>query len=287
MRMLPINFPQTFMPERALISIILEFAAKNGQGSKTEIRDLTGIPSGESTGKVEPIIHFANGMGLLSAHVKSGKWQLGLSPLGLTVFQEDCRLSEPQTLWLLHLMLCRRVDDRTPAIGIADAWFALFAEWGFSLGKTFKLDDFIHLLTERHGSKTYTRSLASVVVRSYLVESCSGSIGVLKQIGIKSENTFERCAAPSTQSYYPVYAAYLYIIWDDLFATEKQIDLNRLAAESRMFSIMSWQDADITRWLEWMVDKGVIQLDRYTGTAMLLRLASTEQLVRSIYSELL
>lgn len=284
---IPLNFPQTFLPERRLLAKLLAFAAEGGHGEKTVISEQTGIPTGESTGKVEPMIYYCQGMGLVTAYRASGAWHLGLTMMGSVVLREDCYLSEPQTLWLLHLMLCRRLDSSSPAVGVADVWFTLFAESYFRLGTNFSQQDFLNLLMERHGTKSYTKSLVGVTIRTYLEDSCLGMIAALRLQGTGDGVSVERCSAPTSRSYYPAYATYLYLVWDELFADENQLALDRLARESRCFVLMGWDDVAINRWLEWMVDKGLIQLDRYTGATMLLRLRTTEQVVNNIYSELI
>ncbi len=281
---LPLNFPQTFLPERRLLAQLLPFAQRHGQGDKVAIGAETGIPTGNSTGKVEPMIYYAHGMGLITVNKESGHWQLGLTPLGRVVLQEDPFLSDPLTLWLVHLMLCRRYGLSSPAKGVADAWFALFAESGFRLGRSFKQTSFLDFLIERHGKKKYLKQLSSVVVRSYLKESCLGQINVLQQA---EDGTLVRQSAPVEKVFFPVYAAYLYLVWDELFYSDKQISLDCFSEQSRCFLIMGWDDAMTARWLDWMTDKGIIQLDRYTGTAMVLRLQSTEQVLAAIYSELI
>lgn len=290
---------QDFRPERILLAKLLAFAAQNGSGTKREISDQTGIPTGDDSGKVKPMIQYALGMGLITADEEDGDvFQLGLSPLGYVVFNEDRFLNEPHTLWLLHLMLCRpRVDF--PLLGVVDPWFALFADSVFRLGQSFQRPDFTTLLRERYikkKSKTprdsknserdYIYKISGVVIKSYLENNSFGSIAVLKQRADDAAYV-ERCSAPTDKSYFPIYTAYLYLLWDDLFAGENQIALDRLAEESRCFAVMGWGDTSIYRWLEWMVDERLIQLDRYTGAAMLLRLSSTEHVVGRLYSELI
>jgi hypothetical protein len=282
---LPLNFPQTFLPERRLIAKLLEFAAEDGQGNKVSIGEETGIPTGTSTGKVEPMIYYALGMGLITAHKKdAGIWKLGLTSLGRIVIQEDKFLSESQTLWGLHLMLCRRYTLSTPAEGIADAWFALFAEGGFRLGGEFTASSLQTFLTDRHGEKSYLQSLSGVVIRSYLKDSCLGHINVLQET---PEEMIIRQKAPADRSFFPVYAAYFYLIWDELFCDDDQVSLDDFAEQSRLFTIMNWGDSLVSRWLTWMSDQGIIQVDRYTGSPVLLRLNNTEQIVAEIYSELI
>jgi hypothetical protein len=281
---LPLNFPQTFLPERRLISQLLPFAKQKGHGDKVHIGSETGIPTGKSTGKVDPMIYYSHGMGLITVNKEFGSWQLGLTPLGHVVLQEDPFLSEPHTVWLLHLMLCRRYLLSSPATGIADAWFALFAEGGFRLGSSFKQSSLLDFLVDRHGEKSYLKSLSGVVIRSYLEDSCLGHIGVLQQA---EDELLVRQSAPFKKEFFPIYASYLYLVWDDLFYSDNQISLDCFSEQSRCFLIMGWDESMIASWLDWMTDNGIIQVDRYTGTAMLLRLKTTEQVLAASYSELI
>ena len=105
---LPLNFSHDFLPERNLLARLIAFASNGGSGDKIEIGNATGIPTGKSSGKVEPMIYYALGMGLISAVKDDRKWTLELTHLGRIVKLEDPYLSEPVTLWLIHLMLCRR-----------------------------------------------------------------------------------------------------------------------------------------------------------------------------------
>ncbi len=284
-----------FRPERILLAKLLSFAEQSGSGTKEAIMAQTGIPTGTGSGKVEPMIEYTLGMGLITADkYQKEVFQLGLSPVGQVIFNEDRFLNEPHTLWLLHLMLCRPRRDM-PLLGVVDPWFALFADSVFRLGQCFQRQDFTKLLSERYSEKKskksgdsesdYIKKVAGVVIKSYLESNSFGDITVLKR---RADTAYvERCAAPIDKSYFPIYAAYLYLVWDELFEGENQLALDRLAVESRCFTVMGWGDAAIYCWLEWMVDKGLIQLDRYTGTAMLLRLKTTTQVVSNMYSELI
>jgi hypothetical protein len=284
---LPLNFPQTFMPERRLLAKLLQFAATNGSGDKVEIGAQTGIPTGESTGKVEPMIRYSEGMGLILVVKITGGWQLGLTPLGRIIMKEDPYLSEHQTMWTLHLMLCRRLSITSPAMGLADPWFALFAEGGFRLGKRFSQNDFLDFLIDRHGDKGYLKSLSGVVIRSYLEESCLGSISALLEDVVDREKVLQLQPAPANRQFFPVYATYLYLVWDDLFSLESQISLEAFSRQSRCFAILGWDDIMVANWLDWMSDEGLIQIDRYTGTPILLRLKKTEQVIDKIYGGLI
>jgi hypothetical protein len=284
---LPLNFPQTFLPERRLLSALLQFASENGVGDKIEISQKTGIPTGDSTGKVEPMIRYAEGMGLITVEKGTGGWKLGLTTFGRIVVGEDPFLSEQQTLWMAHLMLCRRLPFASPAFGLCDPWFALFADGTYRLGKRFSQSDYLEFLTNRHGQKGYLRSLASVVIRSYLEESCFSLIGALQEEMVNGEKIICRRPAPTNIQFFPVFAAFLYLVWDELFCQESQISLDTFSDESRFFLLLGWDENLISVWLTWMSDEGFVQVDRQTGNPILLRLKKTEQVIGNIYGELL
>lgn len=62
---LPVTFHQSFIPERAYISALLKYAARAKEGTDQEISAETGIPTGQSSGKVPAMIDYARGMGLI------------------------------------------------------------------------------------------------------------------------------------------------------------------------------------------------------------------------------
>ena len=54
-----LEFHETFKPEAPYISKILKLASENYSGTKYEISGISGIPTGEQKGKVEPHIKYA------------------------------------------------------------------------------------------------------------------------------------------------------------------------------------------------------------------------------------
>jgi hypothetical protein len=284
LKALPLSFPQTFLPDRDLLARLLKFTAQGGSGSKEDISQTTGIPTGASTGKVEPMIRYTLGIGLIDANkTTGGVWQLNLTPLGRIVFQQDAALSEPLTLWLMHLLLCRRCGLASPATGIADAWFTLFAEGAFRLGKRFTLADYLALLQERHGDKANLKALSSLVARSYLEPRAFGGIGALQE----ESGYLVRQIAPLKTDYFPAYTAYLYLLWDELFGDRTQLAFDEFAEQTRFPALTGWGESQIAAWLDWMANHGRVQLDRHTGTPVLLRLQATEQVLAKLYDGLI
>jgi len=281
---LRLNFPQDFLPERTLLSRLLRFAAEGGHGDKMRISDATGIPTGKSTGKVEPMIHYARGMGLIAAASERGVWRLRPTALGRLVASEDPFLGEALTQWACHLLLCRRDGQGEPPRGIADAWFTLFAQGAGRLGERFSRDAFAAALRERHGEASCLRSLSGLVPRAYLEPGCLGEIEVLRQAG-STRDEYERLPAPRSRALFPAYTLALFVGWDVL-STEQQLPLETLVADTRLLAVLHWRRTDAESWLDWMRGRGMIGLDQLTGKSMVLRLAATQTVLEGLYEEL-
>lgn len=282
---LRLNFPQSFLPERRLIAALLEFSQNQSSGDKEAISAATGIPTGRSTGKVVPMIHYGLGMGLLAAEREGERWHLGLTPLGMQIRREDPYLAEPLTQWLLHLSLCRRADLSEPASGIADAWFLLFAEGPVLIGRELTAKRFHQSLTQRHGALGYLKGLSTLVPRMYLESSCFGDAGILQSDGT-GESCYLRVPSPTDRAFFPAYGLVLWMLWDALFADRAQIGFDELDRATRLTALLGWGADAITEWLHWLAEQGWLQSDRYTGSAVLLRLVDTPRLVRSLYAGL-
>jgi hypothetical protein len=283
---LRLNFPQDFLPERVLLSRLLEFAAAGGIGDKMQISDATGIPTGKSTGKVEPMIHYARGMGLVVAESERGIWHLHTTALGKVVTREDSFLGEATTQWVCHLMMCRRAGQEEPPRGIADAWFTLFAEGAGRLGSRFTRDAFADALRERHGEASYLRALSGLVPRAYLEPGCLGELGALRRVESGANELYDRVPAPASRALFPAFALALFLAWDTLFPAQQQVPLRSLFEGARVLSVLHWRHGDAESWISWMRDRRLIGLDQLTGDTVVLRLVPTQTVIMGLYDEL-
>ena len=107
---LPPDFHQTFAPERRQLSLLLDLAEKEFEGTKHSISEASGIPTGKRSGKVVPHIKYAKGMGLIEdSNSKNGIYRLVLTQLGRQIRKEDGLMHEYLTQLILHLMLARPI----------------------------------------------------------------------------------------------------------------------------------------------------------------------------------
>ena len=247
----------------------MEFVVSQKQGTIDEISNETGIPTGKSTGKVEPTIKYAQGMGLLKVERKNGTgYCFSLTPLGEEVFEQDQYLLEQVTQWLLHLMFCRRQ-------GGAEAWYRVFGEGHLPLGRTFSRDDLSLYL------KTSIKNV-SPLLRMYSNESSFDLCDAL----IEEHGTIVRNIAPMTPEFYNGYAFFLLSAWEEHFPNDQQISITDFEKTTKVFAILGYKETEVHVFLDWLADNGFLKIDRQTGEALLLRTAEVNNVITGLYDNL-
>ena len=271
---LSLSFHQTFIPERRYLSSLLRYVAEPKDVNLDEVADATGIPTGESSGKVEPTLNYAKGMGLLDiSRGEVSRWRLHISPFGSSVLKEDPFMSDGFTQWLLHLQLCRRR-------GGAEAWYAVFAEGYLALGKSFSNENLKAFLMARYGKRS---NIVGPLVRMYISEISFGACGAL----IAEDGLVRRISAPCDLSHFPGYGYLLFSLWDTNFNGVQQLCLDDFERESRFFAAAGWDLPQINRFVDYLADEQFLKVDRQTGNAVLLRTCGTERLLNNLYINLL
>lgn len=269
-----LSFHQTFVPERNFLSSLMKFASQPIEADTEIIAEETGIPTGESSGKVEPTINYGKGMGLL--YVSRGqvkKWKLQLTPLGKIVLFEDQYISEGFTQWILHLHLCRRK-------GGAEAWHAVFGNSAVELGLTFSEESLKTFLVTKFGNRS---NVVGPLVRMYTSEASFIKCRALVENG----NTLKRESVPYTKTHLPGYFYIFSALWDDHFRDEQQVAYEAFERKTRLFASMNWSVSQINNFLDKLADDGFAKIDRQTGSPIILRLSNTDVALNNLYSNLL
>ena len=272
--MLPINFHRTFVPERRLIGALLHYAARGRQGTYQQIAADTGIPMGDSTGKVPAILDYARGMGLveLAGPGRSATKRPVLTAFGQVVYSADSSLGEKLTQWLAHLNLCR--GD----IG-AMAWRSVFAEGRRILGGSFSRQQVENYLMGIHGSG---KDRTGPLIRTYLDGAALGRAGVLAS----SEDILQRQKAPLLDSYAYAYSAFFLTLMEVCFPGQAQITLSDLSEKTLCFDVCLWSEDDI-EWACSLLDrKGLVRVDREMRPWILERVAMADSAWPHIFDDL-
>ncbi len=271
--MLPINFHKTFVPERRLIGALLHYAALGKQGTYQEIGDETGIPMGESTGKVPAVLDYARGMGLVElADEKGAVKRPLLTPLGRVVYSEDRYLGEKVTQWIAHMNLCR--GD----IG-AHAWWSAFAEGRRVLGSSFTRAQLENHLIDTFGSGI---DRTGPLIRTYTDDAALGRAGVLACSG----DLVERRRAPVLDSSATAYSAMVLTFMEVHFPTQVQVTIEDLADKTLWFDTCLWEQDDVEQVCLLLQNKGFVAVDRQMRPWILEKRATAEAVWPRIFDDM-
>lgn len=269
--MININFHQTFRPEKQYIAAILELAGDNEAHTVKDISSLTGIPSGESSGKVEPHIIYANFMGLIEYEKKDGMYSLSRTALGENVYVEDPGLQENLTVMLCHCMMQRTVAG-------APLWSKIF-KTVLPMYKTgIKKDMLLKELEALFDGKVTTKNIAPFF-GSY--DTFFDSICLLQENG----ELVNIQPVQYDKEYIYVYAYTLLSYWDEIFPGQDEITSIQL--EDLCFGkVFGWDAQEEYQVLEHLSDYGVIRMNRQLMPYTLLKLTEKDDLIEKLYSEL-
>lgn len=268
------NFHRTFKPERSYLSALLRYAAAGKSGSLEEISNHTGIPTGASSGKVQPTIDYCAGMGLLRPQKTNASYAFSLTPFGRVVLAEDPFLSNPVTQWLAHLQLCH------PHKG-ADLWYQVFVEGMETLGL-----DFSRQTLERHLRTVYAtegRNPIGPVIGAYTDEAAFKGAGVLTE----KEDQIHRAAAPLSTESRRGYAAWLAQLLADFFPATRNIPVTDWERACGWKRATGWHPSTAADMLAEAEHLGVLAVDRHMQPWLVDLRRSPEDIWLTIFDDML
>ena len=247
---LPRNFHRTFKPERGYLAALLRYAATGKSGTLTEISEHTGIPTGASSGKVQPSIDYCSGMGLLETKKENNTYKFSLTAFGRSVLREDPFLSTPVTQWLAHLQLCH------PRKG-ADLWFHIFLEGAETIGMNFSRQFLENQLRTIYA--TDGRNPIGPVIGTYTDEASLGAAGVLTEL----KDQLHRASAPCSIESRRGYAAWLAQLLADFFPKARNVPVTDWERACGWKKTTGWHPSTAAEMLVEAEQFGIITVDRH------------------------
>lgn len=249
--MLPLSFHKSFIPERHFIAAILHYAALGRSGTYQEISLETGIPMGESTGKVPAILDYARGMGLIEPTAGGSAMKTPtLTPKGRAMYLEDRYLAEPMSQWAVHMSLCRG-DTGAPS------WNAAFARSRLALGPSFTRPQLESHLSETLGPG---KNLIGPLLSTYGEDAGLSRSRVVTEHG----GTIQRGKAPLLESHVPSYSAHMLTLIEQLFPRQRQVSIEDCDKETMWFDICCWSISEVRWFLDTGETKGFFAVDRHS-----------------------
>lgn len=258
-----INFHQTFPPTPAYIGRILSIA-KGEKMSPREISDLTGIPQGESSGKVVPHLKYAAYMGLIEPDTTSPR----ITDLGQIILDEDHSCGEELTQWLLHCNLCSNNG--------APMWHFFIRELLQNNHDGVSKDYLSSQMQIRFGTSKYTpvittyNELSSI---NYLHDEKQSNIISLTPQHIQRDFLF-------------LYGYDLMREWDAMYPDSPEItaDEIRYLACATCFGLTETQWFEV---LEMLASRGICRINKQLSPYTIVRLGTTISLIDKLYSLLI
>ena len=265
------SFHESFPIQIMYLTEILQLASENYCGSKYDISDLTGIPTGEKSGKVEPHIKYLKFMGLINYEYVASKYQLSLTDLGRVVYEEDKYIMHDLTKKLMHYNLTRNSNG-------ALQWSFLFRDYPYDFNTPISFNKIIDNGKLKYGKEVYLGPVKGIYTM--------GDFSSISLIEFEDKNIiFKNCYAYSECN--KLYAYTLLKELEELELNENEFTLDKV------FQDIKWQKGfgfDYDTALEVLDDlnhMGIIKLNKQLNPTTLIANKNSEDLVDELYDDLI
>lgn len=269
-----LKFHDTFQPEPSYISKILDLAVNSYAGTKFEISDITGIPTGKQRGKVEPSIKYASYMGLVAYQVIKGKYTLSLTGLGKEVYLQDKYMHELATRWICHYEL-------TSVHSGASQWAYIVNNVDIGFNNSISSNYMLKQAIDFYKLEVDFEELFGVVKRSYI----SGFFESLHYVDWEDRLEFNE--HPAIHELLFVYAYALLKNWEILLGNKPEITSLELKEKLKFGRIFGFNDAEESEVLDMLAAESVITVNRQLFPTTIISLSSSADMVSRLYKNLL
>ena len=272
-----IKFHETFQPEAGYLAKILELASNNYSGSKFEISEKTGIPTGKQKGKVEPHIKYAAFMGLLSYACEKGKYQISLTDLGREVYVQDPYLHETLTKWLCHYGISRKEYG-------AQQWSFLIYDGKQGFIQGLYPERIMSQASSIFESNVTFDEAFSVLRRSYM----NGFFAELHYLTVEEDSgEYHFIESYEKDEFLYLYAYAILNNWDARFPDQSEITVLELMEDLSFGKQFGLTDDSVGEVLEKLSEEGIIAINRQLYPATMIRTSTVNQVIPLLYSKLL
>ena len=269
-----LKFHETFQPESAYLAKILDLASQSYSGTKFEISDITGIPTGKQKGKVEPHIKYASYMGLVDYNVDKGVYHLSLTELGNEVFVQDKFLHETLTQWICHYEISRKDVGAPQWAYIVHNGHSGYYQYNSS---SYHLDKANALFS----TDIDFEEMFGVVKRSYTDGFFSG-INYLKW-----EDSVEYIEHSENSELVFVYAFAILDSWKRMFPQKSEITITELLEVIEFGKIFNVNEEEVDGILDSLCNEGLLRLNRQLYPPTVIATANSDEVICNLYNRLL
>lgn len=252
-----LNFHGTFPPTPAYIGRILK-VADGEEKTIEEISELTGIPQGKSSGKVEPHIAYAEYMGLLDRDTFSK------TRLGKIVLREDSVLSEKLTQLICHSMIT--------SVSGAEMWHFFFRKLMPENKNGITRSSLTEIMSQQFGNTRFA-PVISMYTKQFV------KLKILEDDG----ETVKISPIPVERDMIYAYGLALLHEWEKSFSDDIEITATQL--ETLKFGAVYGWDSDMEyEVLLRLCDKGIIGMNNQLVPFTVKKLVTADALIPKLYS---
>lgn len=264
---LSMSFAASFFPERRYLSKMLVFISKHKDRlSINEISEETGIPNGQTTGKVTPTISYLSGMGLIEDN--ENRWYR-LTDFGKAVMENDILMTQKVTQIACHFNMC---DPSRGASSYNQLFSSITGNESYSkeaVAKEFgcKIGD--SPFTAMYGM--YTKPESFLKTRIMDVDKN----GYIKFLPI-----------PQYVELMPLFGALITTYQQRFFPKQQQITIDEFDMKTHFSKFMCWRSADMDGLLNQLASMNYVRIDANLTPIVFTVLKEKEQVWTEIYSQI-
>lgn len=264
-------FHETFPLQVIYLSEILQLASENYCGSKYDISNLTGIPTGDTSGKVEPHIRYLEFMGLIDSEIVLGKYKLSLTRLGKVVYKSDKYIMQDVTKKLMHYNLTRITTG-------APQWSFLFRRYAYDFNTPVLFNTIVDNGKLIYGKEIYLNPIRTIYN--------TGDFSSISPIEFENKHIiFKGCYASSDCN--NLYAYTLLKELEDLYINENEFTLDRIFEDIRWQKGFGFEYETALEVLDDLNHMGIIKLNKQLNPMTLIVNKSSEDLIVQLYDDLI
>jgi hypothetical protein len=262
-----VNFHKTFAPQDSYIAKILELAEQKYTGSKEKISELTGIPTGKTSGKVVPHIIYAYYMGLISYRLNKGIYSLELTELGDIVYKNDRYLFEDITKLICHFNIC---DEKEGAY----IWSFVYRQ----LPLMFDEDISEEALKRKYKDFFQIDVDIRPLKKSYTDDGLWSALNILDfSNGLRINSSYY-----NDMMLY-IYSYTLFSSWDKYFPSQQEITIDQIITSLNWSKRFGFDEDETIYALDQMEEENMVKVNKQLLPFTIIRTAETSQLLPHLY----
>lgn len=261
-----VNFHKTFSPQDSYITKIMELAKDRYIGSKEEISEETGIPTGKISGKVVPHILYSQYMGLTTHTFSNGRYALELTDLGKLVLENDKYLFEDISRLICHYNMCDEVSG-------AYLWSFMYSGLPIMLDETMSDE----AMKKRYSDFFMVKTDLGALRKSYSDDGFFALLDLLDfSDGIRINSSYYR-----DERLY-VYAYALFNSWDRNYAGTQEITADQIL-EMKWNKRLGFDEDEMLFALAQMERKQLLRLNKQLVPYTVIRNVDTTDVLPHLY----